>query len=259
VFVPTSKLFPRLLLCLVLFAGCAEAGDEADDDTSGDDDVAMIDGGGGGQCNNCVEGQKCCGGFCTDTDENKNNCGECGNACDETTANRCQDGMCKCAVGPPCSGGSTCCDGGCKDLMTDATNCGVCGRPCAAMESCVDGMCVCGATGSECEGTLACCSSGCIDTTTDEANCGTCGMACEAGDACTGGACACAFTCPPPPVFPPGKVTCCGDGCYDICNDPTHCGGCDATICDTCELGGCTLDGKEVTPPDFLTCFGFPT
>jgi hypothetical protein len=250
--------FPRwVLLSVLAVAACAEAGKDAGDDD--DDDVAQIDGGGGGECGSatCTASQDCCDGICVDTQNNATHCGTCGNACDSEKSSGCTAGSCTCNFASACTGDSTCCATGCKNTMTDAQNCGLCGRPCGPGETCMGGQCVCGTTGSECQGGLDCCPAGCVDTSMDEANCGTCGMTCTGGDLCTGGACACAFTCPPPlPLF--SKVVCCGDGCYDICTDPAHCGGCPATTCDTCDLGGCTYMGMEVTPPDLLNCF-FPS
>jgi hypothetical protein len=224
------RLLSILVLCsLIAFAAaCAKAGSDDDDDND-DDDVVQIDSGGG----NGTDGG---GGGCT--------------ACDPDTSNGCTDDRCVCNLGPACSGGSTCCALGCRNLDSDPNNCGTCGRPCGPNETCTAGECVCSTTGTDC-GALDCCADGCVDTASDTSNCGTCTNTCAGGEVCAGGTCGCGFTCPAP--LPIGsKVVCCGDGCYDICSDPTHCGGCDATACSTCSLGGCD-DGD----PDLLNCF-FP-
>jgi hypothetical protein len=244
-----------LLLGLLawLAAGCASAkeGNDDDDDTPTFDAPPGAIDAGDGPCGSCATNEKCCGGFCVDVLSNRNNCGDCNVVCDAMTGNGCSAGTCVCNFGPACSGGATCCATGCKNLTSDPQNCGTCARPCEPSEGCAAGMCVCATTGSECAGVEQCCPAGCVDTTTDEANCGDCGVLCDGGDVCTGGACNCSFTCPP--ALPIGsKVVCCADGCYDVCSDPGHCGGCDATTCSTCTLGGCD-DGL----PDLFNCF-FP-
>jgi len=215
-----SFLSLSLLSLVVVAIGCAEAGSSGDDDD--DNDVAKIDSG-------PKTGSDGGGSGCTD--------------CDPITSNGCQADRCVCNLGPACGDGSTCCPLGCRNLETDLSNCGMCGRPCGANETCTAGECVCSVTGSSC-GALDCCNpGGCIDTAIDTDHCGDCTNICTAGDVCTGGSCNCSFTCPAPNPILPGKIVCCGDGCYDVCYDATHCGGCDATTCDSCFLGGCSLDG----------------
>jgi len=216
-------LFSMLSLA-VLVAACAEAGSGDDDD----DDSVVYDSG-------PPKGSDAGGGGC--------------DSCDTTTSNGCSNDRCVCNLGPACSGGSTCCPLGCRNLDNDPSNCGQCGRPCGANETCMGGMCVCSSTGTDC-GADDCCPSGCTDTDSDNNNCGICGTVCMGGDVCTGGMCGCAFTCPAPNPLFPSKIVCCGDGCYDICNDPGHCDGCDATTCSSCTLGACD-DGD----PDLLNCF----
>lgn len=161
----------------------------------------------------------CCGGRCSDTSSDIDNCGACGNAC--TGGESCQytSGG---GVGCRCRDSETECTGTCADLQTDPNNCGQCGHVCAsgacengtcsclshcdgsgncgggqadcgACETCTDGACM-----PTCNGGRTCCdAAGCVDTQNDPNNCGSCGNACTGGATCQNGACT-ASSCPNP-------------------------------------------------------------
>jgi hypothetical protein len=89
-----------------------------------DDSRCQVDGGAGGAC---------CGGQCTDTRSDPNNCGACGMVCATANANSsCVGGQCK--VGT-CKPGWGDCNGnpidGCEtNQHSDANNCTACGKAC---------------------------------------------------------------------------------------------------------------------------------
>jgi hypothetical protein len=90
----------------------------------------------------------CCGGACTDTSSDLNNCGGCGGKCGE---------------------GLKCCGGTCMDFLMDPQNCGSCGNVCS------------GWTPAAKAGTqpgVTCCGGQCTDTNWDRNNCGRCGISC---------------------------------------------------------------------------------
>lgn len=124
------------------------------------------------------------------------------------------------------------CDGRCDQMATDPTNCGACGHNCAPGQSCVEGVCGCGAVGS-CAG--SCCANVCVDAETDARNCGTCGHVCTAQERCVSGRCACGFQ-----ECGPG-TTCCGGGCVTLETDAKHCGSCGRACAgnDRCTGGHC--------------------
>jgi hypothetical protein len=76
----------------------------------------------GGAC--CPETHSCCNGVCTDTSNDRANCGTCRSAC------------------PP---GLPCCNGSCSDTSSDFSNCGGCGNLCTGSDSCFKSCCVSGA------------------------------------------------------------------------------------------------------------------
>jgi hypothetical protein len=244
------------LVLTVAASGCASGdddsnGDDDDDNSSEDASVRRADSGGGtGDCTACGDGEGCCDGACIDIQSNMSNCGGCGVTCDPETSNACSTGDCVCNFGTACAAGTTCCGTGCKNIDTDPNNCGECGRVCGENGTCAGGACTC--AGEECGEGEECCPGGCANTDSDPANCGSCGNNCGDGAACSGGSCMCPFECPPPSPF--GGITqCCGDGCFDICNDPGHCGGCAATACESCLFGAC--DGAGM--PN-LDCIALP-
>jgi hypothetical protein len=85
-------------------------------------------------CSNPCEGGQFCGGICTDTSSDRNNCGGCGNVCPPGVS--CHNGSCGCLPG------QTNCSGTCRDTTNDPQNCGACGNACGVGKVCQDGTCV---------------------------------------------------------------------------------------------------------------------
>jgi hypothetical protein len=112
-----------------------------------------------------VQGLSYCGGTCTNTLSDVNNCGACGNSC--PLGGYCEGGAC---LGG-CAG--TFCNGVCVDTKSDGNNCGACGNVCQMA--------------------LTCCRGACADLNTDVTNCGACNAYCFIpiiGDpTCEGGLC----------------------------------------------------------------------
>lgn len=147
----------------------------------------------------CKKGFGCCAGKCTDVQNDKSNCGECGLVCDfPNSMPACRVGRCQLS----CTSGFGNCNGerddGCEtDLTTMVNNCGVCGRTCTSINAepvCRAALC----TAGTCSPNFANCDSdsttGCeVDTRTDSAHCGGCDNACSlphASSACQASACA---------------------------------------------------------------------
>jgi len=182
----------------------------------------------------CPKSNACCDGRCTDVQNDKSNCGTCGEVCAfPNAAPSCRSGRCQFQ----CSNGFGNCNGdrgdGCEQPLTeDANNCGLCGRMCTAMNAapvcsaalCGVGTCTTGFANCDTDST-----NGCeVDTTTDVAHCGGCGQDCSLPHAtvrCEASTCRVA-TC----------ATDFGDcdslapnGCEtSLPNDALHCGACGA-------------------------------
>lgn len=238
-------------LAVVWVVACSNSGGNGgDDDSPGQADAAPQD----NFCGSCAPPNLCCdtptGQFCIAVQDDLQNCGQCGNACDPQTANDCSGAQCKCNFGPACTNGETCCGGsgdGCTNLMNDPLNCGECGNDCGPNGTCTNGQCTC--NGQVCGAGESCCNGACVDTKADEANCGQCGMACSlTGGECINGGCGCpggtgAAACPTQSGGPLQKLIteCCGAECVDICANMNHCGGC-GKACPAglfCAVGGC--------------------
>jgi hypothetical protein len=149
-----------------------------------------------------------------------NNCGACGNVCEEPI---CNQGTCGC---PP--GSELCPDGRCRATDRDNNNCGECGFVCPPntepfppewrmTRTCVGGHCLtpaCNAGFADCDGDfLVEGGNGCeTSIRTDPNNCGACGNVCAPGEICN----------------PPGECVCpCGASCFKGLNtDPKNCGTC---------------------------------
>ena len=200
------------------------------------------------------------------------NCGVCGNACDEGVP--CVRGKCG------CEGGKVPCNGRCVDLMSDDDNCGECGIKCSEIpikDPCVPvppqtvygcGMGKCGVlrckrNTADCNGDLPtelCKSDGCevSNIASDPKNCGGCGIECAPGEECvaeeTGSYCG----------IPCAKYnrTLCDVECRDLLNDADSCGAC-GFICPAagpnqtrgCEKGVCAYGCVE----GFADCNGDPS
>ncbi|HZL17991.1 MAG TPA: LamG-like jellyroll fold domain-containing protein, partial [Polyangia bacterium] len=74
-------------------------------------------------CAACPALQTACGGSCTTTDTDNNNCGSCGHVCNTAGGESCVSGVCACSSGTDCSGS-------CTVTATDPNNCGACGLAC---------------------------------------------------------------------------------------------------------------------------------
>ncbi|HEY1954115.1 MAG TPA: MXAN_6577-like cysteine-rich protein [Polyangiaceae bacterium] len=230
------------------------------------------DGGTGG----CGSGATLCGGTCTVTQFDPNNCGACGTKC--PSGESCALGACTSSV---CNGGTTQCGAKCADTQNDPANCGTCGNACPVGQVCSGGQCAldcnggttkcanlcvdtqsdpknCGFCGNACPGSLVCtqggcnttclggttqCGQACVDLKVDPSNCGTCGNACPGGQVCSGGQCA--LTCG-------AGLTKCGNFCVDTSDDQLNCGKC-GFVCqgtDKCISGACTPCDSSTTDCD---------
>jgi hypothetical protein len=130
----------------------------------------------------CSDGQQWCSTACVDVVGANENCGWCGNACEEGLS--CVGGWCR------CPDGKSDCGGECIDTQADPANCGGCGNACGDAEVCVGGSCQAG-----CPGEFTQCGGRCVDTMADPRNCGGCGNDCGADARCEDGSCG---TCRPP-------------------------------------------------------------
>jgi hypothetical protein len=141
-----------------------------------------------------------------------------------------------CLAGPETL--SQCCGGRCADVSQDPSNCMYCGHACASGQ-CVGGTCLpapgtggaCAAD-ADCPEGLSCAAGACVPA------------ACAFGGFCATDAGAFGECCPVPIGGAPFP-----EFCFDIANDPTHCGGC-SQACDageTCVRGACS-GGTDVCP-----------
>ena len=120
----------------------------------------------------CQDGAVACNGWCTFLDEDPDNCGACGNVCDQSTP-YCDFGTCT-----GCPEGLTNCGGSCVDTDWDTGNCGACGQACdGSTPYCVEGAC----------GGSACAPN--TDFNWDSSNCGWCGNVCPPLFTCIYGVC----------------------------------------------------------------------
>ncbi len=213
---------------------------------------------------NCSAGYATCpnGATCgTNTTNDVNNCGGCGNKCSFNNATAsCQGSTCTLGA---CTAGFDNCDkaatNGCEvNLKTDVDNCSVCGNKCAfnnAAASCESGACkmgACNAGFADCDNNPA---NGCeVNLNTDVNHCNGCTTTCSSTNGtatCNNGTCGIVCT--------PGFADCDNNpatGCEVNTNtDPTHCGSC-PTVCNTtggtatCTGGVCGINCS----PGFGNC-----
>ncbi|MBI5534379.1 MAG: hypothetical protein HY898_16770 [Deltaproteobacteria bacterium] len=165
----------------------------------------------------------------SNTNQDINNCGTCGNKCPTGCTPKCTMGTCGCSN---CPAGSADCDNnpqnGCEiNTTNDVNNCGGCGIKCSSSNgtpSCVNSTCqiVCAAGWGNCDNNAA---NGCETQLNTLANCGVCGKACNSDNgnaACTAGAC---------------KITC-FNGWGDCDNNPDT--GCEVNLgSNTSSCGAC--------------------
>jgi stigma-specific protein Stig1 len=83
-----------------------------------------------------------CGPICADIQNDRSNCGGCGQVC--AGGEICSAGACACPAT------LTSCGGSCVSMSLDNQNCGACGHACVGGESCLSGACVAG--GPNCPG-----------------------------------------------------------------------------------------------------------
>ena len=146
------------------------------------------------------------------------------------------------------------------DFTNDLRNCGQCGNRCNTPErmfasACIDGACICEASGRNCNGNEACCgAAGCQDVESTITQCGACDNDCNAGrpperplaSQCVDATCQCGGG--PRCVDSMANVACCSDtgdptaaSCIDTNTNNLHCGECNH-LCGSrmrCTGGGC--------------------
>jgi len=133
----------------------------------------------------CATGERCCSGYCTDLENDFDNCGGCGARCADPAPY--EDGACvwgECVY--LCEEGALDCDGLCTRVTNDPNNCGACGNVCAGSTPYCNGG-TCGAV--QCFGGQALCGGVCREIQLDPQNCGGCGVVCGPGENCAGGLC----------------------------------------------------------------------
>ena len=164
----------------------------------------------------------------------------------------CVSGQCGCPTG------KVLCGTQCVDVSADAANCGSCGHLCDTGTQCVSGACACITPGQ------ILCNGLCVDPSTSFTSCGGCGNQCSANfdSACVTGLCQCAGGATRCTGQPPSG----GSTCFDLLNDPLHCGTCqtqcarqqycNAGTCD-CRPGLTSCNGQCVdTRSNPLNCGG---
>lgn len=177
----------------------------------------------------CGPGEIDCGGRCTDTLRDSENCGSCGVICELGTP--CHRGSCESA---DCVG-TVLCGGECADLLNDPNHCGACEHACTGGMFCVGGVCECGDELLDCDGT-------CVDLWYNNAHCGACGSSCRLGDFCHAGVC----------YSDCSGLTSCPVGCADLATDPTNCGACGNAV----PPGHICAGGTSVCPAGAQECDG---
>jgi hypothetical protein len=142
----------------------------------------------GAQASDCAADEHVCGGVCTNTDTDRDNCGSCGTACGDGLV--CFFG--ECVAG--CDNGLARCGDECVDLASDEANCGACsGGPdatCRVDQTCINGDCSCGPDEITC-------SNVCTNPKTNNMHCGAttdcagtnAGVMCSSNQTCVAGTC----------------------------------------------------------------------
>lgn len=202
-----------------------------------------------GECDPpCSSPLTCCDGFCVNLMSDDDNCGECGNACEE--GSHCTMGVCPDVCGTEvCSVSQTCCNDECVDTTVDPDHCGECDNACDSGWECLDSVCEQTECDPPCEDGETCCSIPggepvCADLENDREHCGVCRNECDAVETCSEGICT-ETPCEPPCGGDP--YACCGGTCYNLDTDMDNCGycgnACDPDKADECRDGTCMCNG----------------
>ena len=175
-----------------------------------------------------------CGHICVDLQNDRENCGACGNACAGMAV--CASGACRAPfdAGPPDAATDAAIDAGPRmdagdasiDASVDAA------RPDADAGGPIDSGTPDAMdldAGPQCGLGELLCGASCVDPN-DPAHCGSCTTMCSATEVCSAGRCT--LTCAP--------LTDCGAFCADLTNDPDHCGSCTMSCgAGICIAGAC--------------------
>lgn len=157
--------------------GSAATGGSAGSGGSGATGGSAGSGGGSG----CNPGENLCGGNCIANDDQQN-CGGCNNDCGAQGLT-CVGGFCSCTNNNQCNPGNC--------AISQLCDCG--GTTCQPGETCErqggNVRCTCNGGGSCTAGQICCATGDCTDTDTDTQNCGGCGRACSPGQTCNNGTC----------------------------------------------------------------------
>lgn len=145
---------------------------------------------------------------------------------------------------PNCDEGQMRCGADCVDPLTDPEHCGGCGKACEEGEECVGATCRDAGGGSE-----DCREVPCTGFTYCDLNTGECLPGCASDSQC-----------PPNEVCDRGIRDCvcdegferCGEGCVDVMEDSSHCGGCNQSCLphQNCEEGECL----DLCPAGTVVC-----
>ena len=157
---------------------------------------------------------------------------------------------------PPDASGcetGTVCGPVCTNLSTDPRSCGSCGKACTAAQSCAGGTCSGRMNLTHCDSPAV--GGSCVDLQGDGSFCGSCGKTCGALQHCVDGGCVTTVT-----SCPTGRTACTSGtssgSCFDLVNDPTHCGAC-GTACavdEFCIAGKCTRYEPVIGPCGSIAC-----
>jgi Stigma-specific protein, Stig1 len=128
----------------------------------------------------------CCGGGCTNTRNDADNCGGCSRRCGINEL--CANGACISAGdicgSVACEAGLICCGGACVRPYNNSVNCGGCGVACRFVgTSCQAGVCCADPTAAcyttTCPNGQVMCGDSCRDLGSDSEHCGACDRACS--------------------------------------------------------------------------------
>lgn len=177
-----------------------------------------------GQCGAvCRPNESCCAGNCRATQDDVEHCGACHAGC--ASGNICLNSTCGMECGAsicPADGNDPdCCAGACTNVKRDSQHCGECGTACGTPETCCGGVCT--------------------DTANDPEHCGACGAACGQDELCVEGQCGTACGTTEFCLADSQKPGCCDETCVNLDRNPDHCGACGHACAETerCWNGVC--------------------